>query len=97
MTAPLVALTHCCFETIETRDDDDEEMKCGEYLAFVLPATDALVSLTCLIVGILGALSMINMPAAASYALIGVSCGITALWIIMALSLKCCPKKCGLD
>lgn len=38
---------------------------------------DTLVSITALIVGILGATSVIAMPAAAAYALIGVSGVIT--------------------
>lgn len=49
-----------------------------------LVVADTVVSLTSLIVGILGALSVIGMPPAAAYALIGVSCLITLPWLAFA-------------
>ena len=51
---------------------------------------DALSSITCLVIGILGATSIIIMPPSAAYALIGISGGITALWITMVILENCC-------
>lgn len=49
-----------------------------------LVVADTVFSLTSLIVGILGALSVIGMPPAAAYALIGVSALITLPWLAFA-------------
>ena len=50
---------------------------------------DALVSITALVVGILGCLSMIHgMPPAAAYTLISLSGGITLIWIALAACSK---------
>lgn len=49
---------------------------------------DTFVSLTALVVGILGATSLITMPAAAAYALIGVSSVITLSWIAIFIAAK---------
>jgi hypothetical protein len=44
---------------------------------------DAIAFITSLALGILGALTLLSMPAAASYVLIGVSGAILLLWIAM--------------
>lgn len=73
MTAPLISLTNECCKRSNLSDN--------KVLLSTL-AFDALVSITALVVGILGATSVIAMPAAAAYSLIGLSGGITLLWII---------------
>lgn len=47
-------------------------------------AFDALLSLTCLVVGILALQGTVALPPAGAYSLIGVSSVITLLWIALA-------------
>lgn len=82
MATPLLGLTNCCFGTLDTLET--------EKLVAASATIDTLVSLTALVLGILGLTAVITMPAAASYALIGISAGITVLWI--ALLLRECSK-----
>lgn len=57
------------------------------YLIAVL--SDALISISALVVGILGALSIIQgMPPAASYTLIGIGGGITLIWVAVSAFTK---------
>ena len=57
----------------------------------LLTGLDILASITCLILGILGACSVIGMSAAAAYALIGINCAITLLWLpIVGGIFYCC-------
>lgn len=60
---------------------------------------DAVVSISALVIGILGVVSVIGMPAAAAYTLIGVSGLITLPWLAVAIlyagiSIKeCCEAR----
>ena len=62
----------------------------------LLTGLDILASITCLILGILGACSVIGMSAAAAYALIGINCAITLLWgNFLLLHRRWTAKHCG--
>jgi len=64
----------------------------GFFSVVLLSSTfDTLISITSLVLGILGACSVIAMPAIAAYTLIGISCAITILWlsIIIQISISC--------
>jgi hypothetical protein len=84
MAAPILLFTNCCFNKIPMAADNSPK-KLGNHLFIVAPIVDTLISLTCLVVGILGATGVIAMPAAAAYALIGVSGAITLGWIALTL------------
>ena len=87
MTTPFLDFTNCC-GTLATQSSTRDNLK----LATV--ATDTLISLTAFVLGILGLTAVITMPAAASYALIGISAGITVLWIALAIK-NCFSDKKG--
>jgi hypothetical protein len=93
MVAPTLLFTDCCFGKIPYEDekmvDRGAPKKLGNHCFLIAPIADALISLTALIVGILGAVSVIAMPAAAAYTLIGISCAITLAWIAMVVY-TCC-------
>ena len=61
---------------------------------FGLVGLDATATVTCLVLGILGATATVGwLTPAASYALIGVSGGIIALWIFGIAKEKCCSSR----
>jgi len=100
MATPILAMSGCCCGKIPINDLDkvskgQQPPLLGNRLCCVTPIFDAFVALTCLVVGILGAISIIAIPAAAAYTLIGISGGIAALWIIMGIILKCNNGKGG--
>lgn len=84
MTTPILYFTDCCGRG---------ENNCEDKFVNASVATDTFVSLTALVLGILGLTAVIAMPAAASYALIGISAGITTLWLALFLHVGC--KKCS--
>ena len=55
-----------------------------------LMGIDAVLSITCLVVAILGLTIAHQIPAAASYALLGVGCTIAGLWVIGMPIAWCC-------
>lgn len=91
MSAPsFLAATLFCPSTVNKMSQQT-----GGKLLIGLAVADTIVSLTALIVGILGAVSVIGMPPAAAYALIGVSSLITLGWIGLAISgIVLAVKKC---
>jgi hypothetical protein len=97
MTLPLIGgLTNGCCGTLPGAADfkkDRKDWTIGNYLILTAMAFDAVVSITALVLGILGAVSVIVMPAAAAYVLIGISCTITLLWIIAFVKNKCCTQS----
>jgi len=78
VTIPLLDFTHECWGRVPGWDQPG-----GRALTVGAMLFDALLSITCLVVGILGVTSVITIAPAAAYALIGISGGITALWIAM--------------
>lgn len=81
MSAPsFLAATVFCPSTVNKLSKET-----GGRLFLGLVVADTVVSLTSLIVGILGAVSVIAMPPAAAYALIGVSSLITLAWLGLAI------------
>ena len=89
MAVPIYHLTEGCGRRLpkpnpKVKGCDNGKKVCGSFLLF-----DTLVSITALVVGILGVTSVMIMPPAAAYTLIGVSGGITALWIAMIIKKSC--------
>lgn len=94
MCAPVLSFTNCCFKKIPM--GTDQNPKLGDHCFKIAPTIDAIVSITCLVMGILGVMSIVTMPPAAAYALIGISGGITLLWIAMVVRARtadCCKPK----
>lgn len=84
MTAPILELSHCCCGRIE---------KFSSLKRIGVLALDTLLSITSLIVGILGVTAVIAMPPAAAYSLIGISAGITLLYIAAIIKRCTCQSK----
>jgi hypothetical protein len=59
-----------------------------EKISVSLTIVDGVAVITTLALGVLSLLSIISMPAALSYALVGVGGAFTALWIAMAIKTK---------
>jgi cytochrome c biogenesis factor len=89
MTAPLFYFTDCCFQKIPFERKEHKPKQIGNRLLIVAPLLDALVSLTCLVVGILGATSILALPPAASYTFIGISGAMTIGWLCLILAFLC--------
>lgn len=85
MTIPALELTHCCCRTFQG------ERKVPVRARFSLMAVDALVSITTFTLGIFGATGVIPMPLVAAYAFVGISSGITILYITACIKLATCP------
>lgn len=84
MTIPLIALVNTkCYRFIPKDRPNLQSL-----IFFGFASIDALVSITALVVGILGALSILTIPSLVSYSLIGLSTTITLLWIGF-FALKC--------
>lgn len=86
MTAPIFGLTNCWFGAFRKSAPNRTPDAYFKLVASVT-ALDTVISITGLVLGILGALSVISMPAAAAYALIGTSVAITALWGALAIKI----------
>lgn len=97
MSAPIFFLSAISCEDFcrtKCKLKDDNFLK----ICIGLIVTDAVVAITALVVGILGVLSVIGMPAAAAYTLIGVSGLFTLPWLGVAILLvgskiKDCSNK----
>lgn len=75
MSIPMLLLYHNCKgSTADKLANEGAGKICG------LACLDALTSITCLVIGILALTSVISMPPAAAWALIGISGFITFLW-----------------
>jgi hypothetical protein len=85
MATPLIGLSNRCFGTVPGIAPEGQKWNTGNYIAVGTMTFDAVVSLTALVLGILGVLSVIIMPVAAAYSLIAISGTITLLWIINIL------------
>jgi len=66
MTAPAFFFTGCCFGKVpfDKTNRPENKFKTGNHLFFIAPCIDALLSLSCLAVGILGITNVISIPAA---------------------------------
>lgn len=103
MAAPLfIGSNIFCGDFCKTKCKVDMDRKTSmkfPVIAIGLMVADTVISLTALVVGILGALSVIGMPPAAAYTLIGVSGLITLPWLATAIFLiglkvkACCDKQ----
>ncbi len=87
MTVPTLELTHCCCLTLQGK------LSPAARIGFV--AFDVLISITTFVVGILGATAVSAMPAAAAYGLIGISVGITLLYLATCIKCRTCPSPTG--
>ena len=89
MTLPLLGLARdygiYCGIPDPRMDSRTGKMNSGIIVPATLQLLDTCVSITAVVLGILGALSIIAMPAALAYSLIGLSAAITALWIVGAI------------
>ena len=83
MATPILGLTNCCFGSLEPLRKN--EINSTTQILWASIALDASVSITAFVYGILGATAAITMPAAAAYALIATSLGITVLWGALAI------------
>ncbi len=81
MVAPLMVLTNCCCGKTQWSNTKSQNRNLGDKLIPSAIAFDTLLFISALVIGILGVASVIAMPAAAAYCFIGVSGGITLLWI----------------
>lgn len=90
MSFPLLVFSRGCCNKVDFCDPLISKKKCSnsKTIIYGTMAFDILVFITSLIVGILGATSVIAMPAAAAHALIGVGGAIPVLWIAMYIALK---------
>jgi hypothetical protein len=83
MTIPLLHFTNLCWGILADKAKSNQ-LCTKSTIAFCSALfIDAAVWITALVVGILGALAVINMPAAAYFTLFGVSGTITLLWIAL--------------
>ena len=82
MTCPLLYATKGCCDQFPKPGGIHSVMRCAALI-------DVLATLTCLVLGILGRLSIITIGPAASYALIGVSVSITLSWMVTILHQSC--------
>lgn len=103
MSAPIFFFSNLvCHNFCKTKCKVDHISKASQKfigISFGLAIADALISLTALVVGILGVLSVIGMPPAAAYTLIGVSGLITLPWLATAIFIigakikECCDER----
>lgn len=85
MATPLFTFSnHCCgyFPAVSVKN---EKTNITDVIYVAATAFDIFISLTALVVGILGAISVFAMPPAAAYSLIALSGTITLLWIVLCL------------
>lgn len=74
---------------VDFPDQIDGKMNGGAKVAVACILGDALISITALVVGIVGLVATIHgLPPAGSYTLISLSIGITLAWIIPTVSSK---------
>jgi len=92
LSIPILLMSNFCGGKVPNGCDDFQpktEKKKGDKVIYACLACDTLASLTSLIIGILGAVSIIAMPAAVAYTLVAISGSITALYIAMIIKAKC--------
>lgn len=76
-------------EKISEPEIKDRKANMGAKLALTAIAGDALISITSLVIGILGVFAFIHgMPPAAAYTLLGISGTVTLTWASLALASK---------
>ncbi len=92
MVAPLMAFTNCCCGKTKL-SDGSKDCNLGDKLVPSALAFDTLLFISALVIGILGVASVIAMPAAAAYGLIGASGGIALLWIAAVIKQRTCANK----
>ena len=91
MVAPILIFTNYCCKKIP---DNTQTCKNIHDKAVVgALALDALISITSFVIGILGLTGSLPLLPGASYGLIGLSAGITAIYLGLAAK-KCCEKSC---
>ena len=98
MTAPIFMISSAIFSCIpDLPDRKKKDENITSKLTYIAIAFDTIASIATLVVGILGATAVIGMSAAAAYTLIGISGGITAIWITfiaaIALTVKCAEQS----
>jgi hypothetical protein len=99
MATPILYFTSDCCDKLSNSSSNKGVKRPSTFKDVLLVTSltaDALISITCVVLGILGLLSVIAMPAAAAYTLIGVSGGITLLWLALTASFAKCafsPKQ----
>lgn len=91
MTLPVFLHTRGCGQLLNMQRADTATKKrlCAQFCG--LAALDLALFITTLVLGILGAKSIIHIPPAATYSLLGVSVGIAALWLSLPI-VKACWK-----
>jgi hypothetical protein len=91
MATPALLFTDCCFQTIGSLDEFDQEIKGAanksKRIGLAAVILDALGTITGIVLGIIG-LTLLGFHPAASYALIGVGAFIPLTWIAMIVKIK---------
>lgn len=89
MVAPILGFSGCCCDKIPKKTSSG--VMAQDIVGFSTLALDTVGSITCLVVGILGLTGVLALSPALSYSLIGISAGITALYLAIAVR-RCCLK-----